>query len=224
MYEISRKDKPSLQAQYIRWMQQRGNYSDSGKHEFRTLDGTQWISVKPADVKNRVTGKFRDVPTKPVVIPRNAFAAAQKQQVINRKARKASPNVDYQFRLYAIHDTGTDCMHALAIAAQSALGEKVDVKVTEGTIAALKVAIGDLTAWLELFQEKAKYPVVAEQRDGVTYATCDLCGEMVRINGGRYGQHKQPLSKQCPRGGKAVPELDNGCKLLLKEKRSFKGR
>jgi hypothetical protein len=51
MYEISRKKKPPLQAQYIRWNNQvYGNH----KHEFRTLDGTEWVSVKSEDVKTRV--------------------------------------------------------------------------------------------------------------------------------------------------------------------------
>jgi len=33
-----------------------------GKHEFRSLDGETWVSVKPEDVKARVKGEFRNVP------------------------------------------------------------------------------------------------------------------------------------------------------------------
>jgi hypothetical protein len=49
MYAISRRGKLPLRAQYIRW-----NGKSIGYHEFRTLDGTEWVSVKSEDVKARV--------------------------------------------------------------------------------------------------------------------------------------------------------------------------
>jgi hypothetical protein len=61
MYEISRKDKSPVMAHYVRWTRQKGNYSDPGKHEVRTE--FSWISVKSEDVKDRVKGEFRNVPS-----------------------------------------------------------------------------------------------------------------------------------------------------------------
>jgi hypothetical protein len=85
----------------------------------------------------------------------NSFAAAQKQNALNRVARKASANVDYQLRLSAIQNSGTDCIHVLAQVADAALEEDVDLKVTENTCTLLKFAIEDLTGYLKKFETKA---------------------------------------------------------------------
>jgi len=60
----------------------------------------------------------------------------------------------------------------------------------------------------------SKHPPVVEERDGETFATCDVCGEMVQITGGlrhggqeRYSQHKNAATGyKCFESGKPVLE------------------
>lgn len=103
---------------------------------------------------NHTTGNQHTREVAPNQSAPNSFRAAQEQNRQNQIDRKASPNADYQLRLSALQNYGTDYTHVLCQVAEAALAEDVPTKVTEQTIGALKIATRDLNGYLQKFESK----------------------------------------------------------------------